>query len=67
MSYEDEKILSGKLCEMKAEDFEGLCAVLIENPSYCKAAGMHSERRRVYSRKGANDEVGSAFCQYSRA
>lgn len=41
MSYEEEKILSGKLCEMKAEDFEGLCAVLIENPSYCKAAGMH--------------------------
>ena len=41
MSYEDEKILSGKLCEMEAEDFEGLCAVLIENPSYCKAAGMH--------------------------
>ena len=26
---------------MKAEDFEGLCAVLVENPSYCKAAGMH--------------------------
>ena len=24
-----------------AEDFEGLCAVLVENPSYCKAAGMH--------------------------
>ena len=41
MSYEEEKILSGKLYEMKAEDFEGLCAVLVENPSYCKAAGMH--------------------------
>ena len=41
MSYEEEKILSGKLCEMQAEDFEGLCAVLVENPSYCKAAGMH--------------------------
>ena len=41
MSYEDEKILSGKLCEMKAEDFEGLCAVLVENPEYCKDAGMH--------------------------
>ena len=41
MSYEEEKVLSGKLCEMKAEDFEGLCAVLVENPSYCKAAGMH--------------------------
>lgn len=38
MSYEEEKILSGKLYEMKAEDFEGLCAVLVENPSYCKAA-----------------------------
>ena len=22
-------------------NFEGLCAVLVENPSYCKAAGMH--------------------------
>ena len=41
MSYEEEKILSGKLCEMKAEDFEGLCAVLVENPEYCKDAGMH--------------------------
>ncbi|MCB6621680.1 precorrin-6y C5,15-methyltransferase (decarboxylating) subunit CbiE [Mediterraneibacter sp. 210702-DFI.5.30] len=41
MSYEEEKILSGKLYEMKAEDFEGLCAVLVENSSYCKAAGMH--------------------------
>ena len=41
MSYEEEKILSGKLYEMKAEDFEGLCAVLVENPFYCKAAGMH--------------------------
>ena len=41
MSYEEEEILSGKLYEMKAEDFEGLCAVLVENPSYCKAAGMH--------------------------
>ena len=41
MSYEEEKILSGKLCEMQAEDFEGLCAVLVENPSYCKLAGMH--------------------------
>ena len=41
MSYEEEKILSGKLYEMRAEDFEGLCAVLVENPSYCKAAGMH--------------------------
>mgnify|MGYP000995614061 CR=1 FL=1 len=41
MSYEEEKILSGKLYEMKAEDFEGLCAVLVENPSYYKAAGMH--------------------------
>ena len=38
---EEEKILSGKLYEMKAEDFEGLSAVLVENPSYCKAAGMH--------------------------
>ena len=41
MSYEEEKILSGKLCEMKAEDFEGLCAVLVENQFYCKSAGMH--------------------------
>ena len=41
MSYEEEKVLSGKLCEMKAEDFEGLCAVLVENPEYCKDAGMH--------------------------
>lgn len=41
MSYEEEEIFSGRLGDRKPEDFEGLCAVLVENPSYCKDAGMH--------------------------
>ena len=41
MSYEEERILSDRLDNLKPEDFEGLCAVLVENPGYCKDAGMH--------------------------
>ena len=41
MSYEGEQILSDRLCNLKPEDFEGLCAVLVENPMYCRDAGMH--------------------------
>lgn len=41
MSYPQEQILSGKLEDVKEEDFDGLCAVLVENPEYCKDAGMH--------------------------
>ena len=41
MSYEEEQILSGRLADLKAEDFDGLCAVMVENPGYCKDTGMH--------------------------
>ena len=41
LSYEDERIVSGKLPELEEEDLEGLCIVLIENPYPAKSRCAH--------------------------
>ena len=41
LSYEDEKIVSGRPSDLTADDLEGLCTVLIENPYPSGQTGPH--------------------------
>ena len=41
LSYEDEKIISGKPSELTGDDLEGLCTLLIENPHPSEQTGSH--------------------------
>lgn len=41
LSYADECVRSGVLSDFQEEDFEGLTAVMVENPVPSKATGPH--------------------------